>query len=308
MVRCARNNIVGIGRCLAEVHERIEHGAWLDWLKTEFSWSDQTARNFIHVYRASCDPNSKRVLDLDLPLRVIYEFVAPKAGAIRAEVTERIVAGEALSAAMVCEVIDQAKAEAASAKVAHDAVQGGEDDEGTKKHRAAMAALAAESEPVSIEIPNLVVAVKGAPAVSVPPAASIGAVKSETGLTVADINKALMALTGEQLFEALHRHISRLTHKQLCQAMSKEQKAEVRDCIIGQALTKASTHTEFAVHSSGRLHVMLSCAEKKNLSDENRGKMIAAGRAIIRDAERRGIARSDILITEGKAKRRGKGK
>jgi hypothetical protein len=49
---------------------------------------------------------------------------------------------------------------------------------------------------------------------------------------------------------------------------------------------------------------MLRCAEQKDLSDEDRGKMIAAGRAMIRDAERRGITRSDILVVEGKPQKR----
>ncbi len=73
----ARNviaNVVEIGRRLTEVNNRIEHGQWLMFLDREFGWSDQTARNFMHVFDLS---NSKRVLDLDLPLRSLYLLAAP---------------------------------------------------------------------------------------------------------------------------------------------------------------------------------------------------------------------------------------
>jgi hypothetical protein len=73
----ARNviaNVVEIGRRLTEVNDRIEHGQWLMFLDREFGWSDQTARNFMHVFDLS---NSKRVLDLDLPLRSLYLLAAP---------------------------------------------------------------------------------------------------------------------------------------------------------------------------------------------------------------------------------------
>ena len=102
------------------------------------------------------------------------------------------------------------------------------------------------------------------------------------------------------------RHFDRLGRAKLIAAMSDELLADFHDHIIGQQIATASKSSKFAVNSTGRLHVMLRCAEQKELSDEDRGKMIAAGRAMIREAERRGIARSDILVAEGKPKTRKK--
>jgi hypothetical protein len=73
----------------------------------------------------------------------------------------------------------------------------------------------------------------------------------------------------------------------------------------GEALGRdRAAVSKFAVASTGRLHVMLRCAEQKDLSEEDRGKMMAAGRAMIRDAEKRGIPRSNILVNEGEPRKR----
>lgn len=88
-------DVVEIGRVLIECRERLDHGAWLGWLQTEVAWSDQTARNFIHL--AEMAANSKRVLDLDLPLRDLYLLAAPGTpAAARQEVIERAAGGEHL--------------------------------------------------------------------------------------------------------------------------------------------------------------------------------------------------------------------
>jgi hypothetical protein len=91
----ARNviaNVVEIGRRLTEVNDRIEHGHWLMFLDREFGWSDQTARNFMHVFDLS---NSKRVLDLDLPLRSLYLLAAPSTPSeVRDKVIEDAQRGE----------------------------------------------------------------------------------------------------------------------------------------------------------------------------------------------------------------------
>jgi hypothetical protein len=143
LVKRTRENIVEIGCRLAEVRENIDHGVWLDWLETEFDWSDQTARNFIHIFELDRDGKFKNILNLDLPLSLLYRVAAPKAEAVRTEIAERIDAGEQPSAAMVREIIDQAKSESGGAE---DSAQS-EEDEGTRRHRAAMAAIGAESEP-----------------------------------------------------------------------------------------------------------------------------------------------------------------
>jgi len=89
----------------------------------------------------------------------------------------------------------------------------------------------------------------------------------------------------------------RLGRAKVVAAMSDELLTDFHDHIIGQKINIASKSSSFAVNSTGRLHVMLRCAEQKDLSDEDRGKMIAAGRAMIRDAERRGIIRRAAVLT-----------
>jgi hypothetical protein len=111
----------------------------------------------------------------------------------------------------------------------------------------------------------------------------------------------------EAASESDHRRLNDwLGRAKLAAAMSDELLADFHDHFIGQQILTASKSSTFAVQSTGRLHCMLRCAEQQDLSDEDRGKMIAAGRAMIRDAERRGIARSDILVAEGKPKTRKK--
>ena len=54
-------DLVEIGNLLTECKERLSHGAWLPWLDQEFKWSDQTARNFMHLYAMAAE--SKTVLE-----------------------------------------------------------------------------------------------------------------------------------------------------------------------------------------------------------------------------------------------------
>jgi hypothetical protein len=109
LIKRTREGIVEIGGILAEACKHADHGTWLAWLETEFGWSDQTARRFIHVYELSQNPKLNTVLTLDLPLGVLYQLAAPKAGEARAEVTARIEAGEKPSCTMVAEVVAKAK-------------------------------------------------------------------------------------------------------------------------------------------------------------------------------------------------------
>jgi hypothetical protein len=86
----------------------------------------------------------------------------------------------------------------------------------------------------------------------------------------------------------------------LIATISPELLADIRDHILGQLIATASKSSKFAVASTGRLHVILRCAEQPEPSDEDIRNMIGAGRAIVRDAEKRGIARSNVLVTEGR--------
>jgi hypothetical protein len=119
----ARNviaNVVEIGRRLTEVNHRIEHGQWLMFLDREFGWSDQTARNFMHVFDLS---NSKRVLDLDLPLRSLYLLAAPSTPSeVRDNIIEDAQRGEKLTHAEVVKRVRQSRSSSRKSRKA-EAIQ-----------------------------------------------------------------------------------------------------------------------------------------------------------------------------------------
>jgi len=96
----------------------------------------------------------------------------------------------------------------------------------------------------------------------------------------------------------------RLGCAKLVAAMSDKLKSDFRDHIIKQMIATASKSSDFAVQSTARLHCMLRCAEQKEPSAEDIKYMTGAGRAMLCDAEKRGIPRSNILITEGEPQRR----
>jgi hypothetical protein len=71
-------DVIEIGARLTECKGRCGHGGWLPWLEREFGWSDQTARNFIHVFELSLT-EFKTILNLPEPIdiRDIYLLAAP---------------------------------------------------------------------------------------------------------------------------------------------------------------------------------------------------------------------------------------
>src|SRR6266481_4260021 len=68
-------NVVEIGKLLHEASEKCEHGEYATWLKTEFSWSDQTALNYRSVYNLTQKPNSLDFGKLNISVSAVY-FVA----------------------------------------------------------------------------------------------------------------------------------------------------------------------------------------------------------------------------------------
>jgi Protein of unknown function (DUF3102) len=65
-----RRNVFDIGKLLVEANKVCDHGDWLPWLKAEFEWSHDTARNYMNAYRLADD--DERVRNLTVPLRIIY--------------------------------------------------------------------------------------------------------------------------------------------------------------------------------------------------------------------------------------------
>ena len=79
LIKRARQDIVEIGRHLAEARDHVDHGEWLTWINTEFGWSDQIARRFGHVYELSQDAKFNKLLNFDLPLSVLDVRLAIRA-------------------------------------------------------------------------------------------------------------------------------------------------------------------------------------------------------------------------------------
>jgi hypothetical protein len=68
-------NVIEIGKLLHEASEKCPHGGYMNWVKSEFSWSGQTALNYRHVYNATQKPNSLDFTKLNISISAVY-FVA----------------------------------------------------------------------------------------------------------------------------------------------------------------------------------------------------------------------------------------
>jgi antitoxin (DNA-binding transcriptional repressor) of toxin-antitoxin stability system len=102
-------DIVEIGWRLTEAKKLVGHGNWLPWLEREFGWTEQTALNFMRLHELG-QSNSKRVLDLNLPVSSLYLLAAPSTPEeARNEVIERVEAGEPVTVAEVKETIGRAR-------------------------------------------------------------------------------------------------------------------------------------------------------------------------------------------------------
>jgi hypothetical protein len=87
---------VEIGRHLQQAKDIAGHGGWLDWLQSEFEWSESTALRFVRLYRAVCIDKSVKMTDLvRLRTTVAALVVAPGTPqAARDEVIYRVKQGE----------------------------------------------------------------------------------------------------------------------------------------------------------------------------------------------------------------------
>src|SRR5260221_10380652 len=74
LLKRTAQHILGIGRNLHEVKERLPHGQFLAWLQAEFAMSERQARNFMHVATRF---GTKPEILADLSLTVIYALAAP---------------------------------------------------------------------------------------------------------------------------------------------------------------------------------------------------------------------------------------
>jgi hypothetical protein len=303
-------DIVAIGWHLSEVRNEANHGEWLNWLEVEFGWSDQTARNLIHVHERSRDPKFKTVLNLNLPLQVLYQLSAPKAEKARAEIAERIEAGEKPSCTEVKDALKRAtrkKKKNGADAVRSDQAVGDSDVDGEEPPADSADAATPEpapssEDPINTESPK---ASTETEALGDLEKSAVGG-KPDTPIVEAPIAKAaanLAGLSDDELVEVLGPALDRLGCDGLCRALSEKLEAEIRDRVVGQAMATASATSPFAKNATTKLHVILRCAEQREPSAEDIRNMIGAALCILRDAAQRSITRSNIVLVEGAAKK-----
>jgi hypothetical protein len=103
---------VEIGRRLAECRKIIQESGdkWLAWLDAEFSWTEQTALNYIRVHELVQKPKSKKFLDLNLPISGLYLLAAPSTpDAVREEIIERAESGEVITFPEIKQAVRKAR-------------------------------------------------------------------------------------------------------------------------------------------------------------------------------------------------------
>jgi len=94
---------------LVDSKRRLPHGEWLPWLVREFHWSERTARNLISAYQF-VKSKSAKVADLRLDVSSLYLLAAPSTPQeARAEVLDRIAAGEGFSRTEIKHIVDETK-------------------------------------------------------------------------------------------------------------------------------------------------------------------------------------------------------
>ena len=77
LMRLTAENIINIGQKLTEVKEQLGHGSFQNWLRSEFEWSEQTARQFMQVYRWSETIENKNFVFSQLATSALYLLAAP---------------------------------------------------------------------------------------------------------------------------------------------------------------------------------------------------------------------------------------
>ena len=81
------DEVVAIGKSLSEAKERLGHGLFLKWIKTEFNWTPRTAQRCMNVYHLC---KSDTVSHLQIDLGALYAIAAPQTPpAVRSEMLEQ---------------------------------------------------------------------------------------------------------------------------------------------------------------------------------------------------------------------------
>ena len=110
LMRLTAENIISIGQKLTEVKEKLGHGSFQNWLRSEFEWSEQTARQFMQVYRWSKTIKNKNFVFSQLATSALYLLAAPSTPLeARDEVLTIIDGGEKISYSCVKTIVNRYK-------------------------------------------------------------------------------------------------------------------------------------------------------------------------------------------------------
>lgn len=98
---------IQIGQSLTLVKQRLRHGQYGEWLRAEFDWSEQTARQFVHVAQWA---KTTKIVDLSFDFTALYRLAAPRTPeTARQEALQRARQGEFMTCSEAQKIIDRHK-------------------------------------------------------------------------------------------------------------------------------------------------------------------------------------------------------
>lgn len=108
-VKKTLEDIIEVGNDLLSVKDTLPHGAFGDWLRAEFGWTDRTARNFMAVAQ-HFGAKTEIISDLGITPTAAYMLAAPSAPDEARELAlERAEAGEQVTPTVAKEILAKAR-------------------------------------------------------------------------------------------------------------------------------------------------------------------------------------------------------
>lgn len=107
LIHRSAQDIFDIGQKLLEVKDKLGHGKFLSWLRTEFGWSESAARKFMQVAREFKMVN---FTDLNIASSALYLLASNStASAARREALERASSGDIINYSKAKSIIEKHK-------------------------------------------------------------------------------------------------------------------------------------------------------------------------------------------------------
>lgn len=117
LMRLTAENIISIGQKLVEVKDCLNRGEFQNWLQSEFEWSEQTARQFMQVYRWSETVKNKNFVFSQLGTSALYLLAAPSTPTpARSEIVDLVEMGEKVTYSRARDIVNRHKQSALTAE------------------------------------------------------------------------------------------------------------------------------------------------------------------------------------------------